>query len=89
MKIIFSKWFDKKYSKIPKPIQNKFDEKIIIFINNPLDKTLNNHQLHWKFQEYRSINITWDYRAIFRQIDNDSYEFIEFLDIGTHSALYT
>jgi hypothetical protein len=32
--------------------------------------------------------VTWDYRAIFKEIWDWKYEFIEFVDIWTHSQLY-
>jgi mRNA-degrading endonuclease YafQ of YafQ-DinJ toxin-antitoxin module len=59
-----------------------------VFVNNPFDKILNNHALNWDYEWFRSINITWDYRVIFREYPNWTYEFVEFIDIGTHSQLY-
>jgi mRNA-degrading endonuclease YafQ of YafQ-DinJ toxin-antitoxin module len=55
---------------------------------NPLKSELNNHALNWAYKWYRSINISWDFRAIFREYPNWTYEFIEFIDIWTHSQLY-
>jgi mRNA-degrading endonuclease YafQ of YafQ-DinJ toxin-antitoxin module len=49
---------------------------------------LNNHALVWKYMWFRSINITGDFRAIFIEKSNNTYDFVEFIDIGTHSALY-
>ena len=88
MKLKFSRIFDKKYQKLPIKIQNKFNEKLIEFEFDKFNKKLNNHSLKWKFLWYRSINITWDYRAIFKEYPNWTYEFIEFIDIWTHSQLY-
>jgi mRNA-degrading endonuclease YafQ of YafQ-DinJ toxin-antitoxin module len=39
-------------------------------------------------KDFRSINITWDYRAIFKEYPDGTYEFVDFIDIWTHSQLY-
>ncbi len=88
MKIDYVKSFLKSYNKLDKKIQLKFDEKVEIFQENPFEKILNNHFLNWKYKWFRSINITWDFRAIFREYPDGTYEFVEFIDIGTHSKLY-
>jgi mRNA-degrading endonuclease RelE of RelBE toxin-antitoxin system len=37
--------FIKSYKKLPRKIQDKFDEKFLLFIKNPFDISLNNHSL--------------------------------------------
>ncbi|MDD4530913.1 MAG: hypothetical protein PHO80_05195 [Candidatus Gracilibacteria bacterium] len=59
-----------------------------IFINNPFDKILNNHELLGQQKGNRSINITGDLRVIFKETSNGKYEFVEFINIGNHSDLY-
>ncbi len=88
MKIDYVKSFLKSYNKLDKKIQLKFDKKVEIFQETPFEKFLNNHPLNWKYEWFRSINITWDFRAIFREYPDWTYEFVEFIDIGTHSKLY-
>lgn len=88
MKIVFKKSFDKSQSKLDVKIRIKLGEKLRIFSNNPLERSLNNHALVWKYHGFRSINITWDYRAIFREYPSWMYEFVEFIDIWSHSELY-
>ena len=88
MIISYSKNFNKSFKKVDKKIQKKFDEKVEIFFHNPNNPILNNHPLNWEFSWFRSINISWDYRAIFREYPNWTYEFVEFIDIWTHSQLY-
>lgn len=88
MKVNFKKSFNKSFEKLDKKIQIKADEKIGIFRKNPTERILKNHSLLWKFLWFRSINITWDYRAIFREYPNWTYEFVDFVDIATHSELY-
>ncbi len=88
MKIVYKKYFLKQLKKLSLDIQIKTKEKIKLFQNNPFDIVLNNHRLNWNLSDYRSINITWDYRAIFIELSWWKYEFIEFVNIWTHSSLY-
>lgn len=85
MIIIFHKKFEKQIVKIPKSIQNQFYKKIELFQVNPFDEILNNHELKGKLKGYRSINITGDVRAIYKQING---KIIHFVKINTHSELY-
>lgn len=86
MKIILHKNFEKEYKKLNKKEQDKFKERISIFIKNPFDITLNNHLLKGKYKGYRSINITGDLRAIYKLLKKDNYIFVS---INTHSELYS
>jgi len=88
MKIIYKKKFINRYKKLDKKIQKSFQDRLNIFIENPENTLLRNHKLHGNLNWYNSINITWDYRAIFREIWKWHYEFVEFTDIWTHSQLY-
>jgi len=88
MKIKKTKKFIKSYNKLSEKIKLKFDRKLFIFIENPFDERLWNHWLNWKYLWFRSIDVTWDYRAIFREYPNWKYEFVDFIDIWTHSQLY-
>lgn len=82
------KSFDKSYKKLDLKIKNKFKEKLKIFVKNPFDKVLDNHSLTWNYKWNRSINVTWDFIAIFKEYPDWTYEFVEFIDIWTHSQLY-
>lgn len=77
--------FIKSYAKLPPKIKKHVIQKLEIFKQNPLADVLNNHALLGKYQGYRSINITGDYRAIYLDI---SEEAVLFVRIGTHSQLY-
>ncbi|MDQ7009278.1 MAG: hypothetical protein Q9M94_03225 [Candidatus Gracilibacteria bacterium] len=57
-------------------------------MKSPFDEILNNHSLNGKYLGLRSIDITGDFRAIFREFPNGKYEFVDFIDIGTHAQLY-
>ena len=85
MEINFHKRFDKQFIKLPTKAQQEFKQRLILFIGNPFNHTLNNHILSGKYEGCRSINITGDLQAIY-EIKNGS---IYFMMIGTHSELYS
>ncbi len=84
MNISYSKNFIKQSRKLNKPTRDKVVSRIKLFNENPLDYELNNHPLKGKYKQYRSINITGDYRALYLTKAND----IIFDIVGTHSRLY-
>ena len=89
MKIKFSKEFIKQYRKADVRIRNSVDKKTSIFSNNPADLSLKNHALREKYQGHRSIDITSDWRAIYREVKVvDDEPFAYFTALGTHSQLY-
>ncbi len=85
IRIEFTARFKKRYKKYSHKFQSKVDERVVIFIENPLNDLLNNHKLKGKFKGCCSINITGDIRAIYEEVGKDIYFFIE---LGTHSELY-
>lgn len=84
MEVQFHKNFKKKFKKTPIKIQERFYERLDLFFHNKFDKTLNNHSVDSAFPNCRSINISGDYRAIFK----DQEETAIFITIRTHSELY-
>lgn len=89
MNIKYSTTFKKQYKKAPKKIQEKVKERISLFVQNPRNQLLNNHALIGRFQGYRSINITGDYRAIYSiRINLKSEQEYYFELVGAHSQLY-
>jgi len=85
MRPFYSRDFKKQFQKLPKKIQNCFRERLEIFLNNKFHPLLNNHRVEKRFPGCRSINVTGNYRAIFKETSDDS---ITFILIGTHSELY-
>lgn len=85
MIILLSKQFEKSYKKLPDHIKVRFQQRRNIFWNNPNHPSLRNHPLVGKLSGYRSIDITGDYRVIYKRLENDVYVFAL---IGTHSQLY-
>jgi mRNA interferase YafQ len=84
MKYILHPTLRKRYKKLPVQTKGKLDARLLIFSKDELSPVLNNHSLRGEYEEYRSINITGDYRAIYF-IDKDVAVFIR---IGTHSELF-
>lgn len=87
MKIQFSKQFAKQYSKAPAKIKKVFDNRLKLFIADPFNSLLRNHALSGELHGYRSINITGDWRALYR-VTGSSNKVAFFDMLGTHSQLY-
>ncbi|MBI2097947.1 MAG: type II toxin-antitoxin system RelE/ParE family toxin [Candidatus Vogelbacteria bacterium] len=83
MEVKLHRKFLKNFKKLTKKIRVRFVERKNLFINEPFHPLLNNHSVDRVFPGCRSINVTGDYRAIFRQ-ENDR---VVFLLIGTHGEL--
>jgi addiction module RelE/StbE family toxin len=86
MQIEYSKKFIKEFKKCPSHIKVNFKTRLKVFMDNQHHSILNNHSLVGELKNYRSINITGDWRAIFTEIN--SGQIIYFVAIGTHSQLY-
>ncbi len=80
--------FTKKLKKQNVLIRKNFKEKIIIFSKNPNYPKFNNHPLREKWKGYRSIDITADWRAIYKEIQVGGEITAHFVAIGTHKDLY-
>ena len=85
MKIGYAKSFDKAYARHPKGVQEKFKERRNLFLENQFHPLLENHDLNHPYEGHRSINVTGNYRAIFKMITAD---FAYFIKIDTHPNLY-
>jgi len=87
MEIIYSKYFVKRYKKLPQNIQKKFKERLGLFIGDDDNGLLNIHSLRGEFTGKYSFNVNADYRVIYDYNKND--EIAVLIDIGTHSELYS
>lgn len=80
-KIFYSKYFVKKYKKLPQAIQVIALKKIDIFKINPLHPYLKLHELKGRCLGLWSISINLNYRIIFqRELDGN----IVLVSIGKH-----
>ena len=85
MKPEYHKSFRKQFDKLPLKIQDKFGERLDMFLQNQFHSLLNNHSLSGVYEGCRSINITGNIRAIF-YVKTESG--IVFINIGSHPELY-
>ena len=85
MIIIPTKYFKKKVSKLSQPVKTKLNKRIQLFIKEPKNIILNNHELTGKYNGYRSINITGNYRMVFEELSDGA---IRLIDVDTHPKLY-
>jgi addiction module RelE/StbE family toxin len=80
--------FDKQFDATPLDIKQAFLDTITLFLIDQMHPALRNHPLQGKYAGYRSIDVTGDYRAIFRETYSGETQIITFYKIGTHKELY-
>lgn len=85
MRIRFHKHFEKQYKKLQKRDQRRVRERLLLFLQDEFNPILNNHPLTGEYRGYRSINVTGDFRMIYKRIPNDTHVFVA---VGTHPQLY-
>ena len=85
MKVAYSHDFEKQFASLDSRIKERFTAAIGVWTRDSFAKSLNNHALVGRYKGFRSINITGDYRAIYRLKDPDTGVFVA---IGKHSQLY-
>ncbi|PIS17728.1 hypothetical protein COT54_03145 [Candidatus Collierbacteria bacterium CG09_land_8_20_14_0_10_46_12] len=59
-------------------------KRLQLFKRDPFDDQLRNHTLGGIYRGYSSIDITGDYRAIFKMFGKEAH----FYRLGTHPELY-
>ena len=88
MYVTFNRIFQKKIEKAPDKIKTAFKIRLSLFIKEPFNKILENHPLKGEWKDFGSINVTGDWRAVYHWLDKEKVEWVEFVEIGTHSELY-
>jgi len=88
MKVLYKKSFVKSYEVLSWKLKDKVKSTLQIFIYNPIDKSLHNHGLEWKYVWKRSMDVTGDIRIIFKELSDWRYELVEIHDVWTHAQLY-
>lgn len=88
MKIFYDPAFFDRLKKVDVRIKRKVREQIRIFSKNPNNPQLRNHSLKKEHKGYRSIDITEDYRALYKEVDKGNEKIAYFILLGTHSELY-
>jgi addiction module RelE/StbE family toxin len=77
--------FKKEFKKLPRGIKDKAIERLEIFIRDPFDPLLNNHKLRYGMAEYRSINVTGNFRIVYKMVDSKTCFLVR---IGNHNQLF-
>jgi addiction module RelE/StbE family toxin len=80
----FSPIFEKKLEKAPLEIKTAFRDAIELFLEDPNHISLRNHFLYDEYAGIQSIDITGDWRALYREVQDR----IIFVELGTHYELY-
>ena len=83
-----AKGFLKRYKKLPLKVQTKVDAALALFFHDPQAPALRNHALSGKFLGLGSIDVTGDWRVLFRELSGGRYEIVELVAVGTHSQIY-
>lgn len=77
-RIEFTPYFNKQRKASPLEIKEAFLETLTLFLEDQGHPSLRNHALKEKFAGYRSIDITEDWRAIFRETLSGKRKIITF-----------
>lgn len=80
--------FLKQLKKSDVRIRKAFKQRLTLFVENPNDLELNNHPLQKEYAGFRSIDITANYRAIYKEVIQKDDTYIYFTSFGTHAQLY-
>lgn len=88
MNVRYDPDFIKKLKKVDVRVHRAFEKKLTVFLKNPFDLQLNNHELRDPYKGLRSIDITSDYRAVYEEIEEDGEDVAYFTILGTHKELF-
>jgi len=78
--------FEKAFLKLDKKIQEKFIQKLKIFLEDDNNKILKNHRLKGDRKNEFSFSITGDFRAIYKKENKN--QIFTFINIGKHNQVY-
>ncbi|HSW88074.1 MAG TPA: type II toxin-antitoxin system mRNA interferase toxin, RelE/StbE family [Candidatus Saccharimonadales bacterium] len=76
--IDFTSQFEKQRKAAPQEIRKAFLEALALFLHDHKHPTLRNHPLKEIYAGYRSINVTEDWRALFKEKGTEEKKTITF-----------
>jgi addiction module RelE/StbE family toxin len=85
MQVDFNPRFVRQYHKLSYKMQKQFDDRLVLFLENPTASLLRIHPLKGRMDGYWSMNVSGDVRAIYTY---KGETIVVFMLIGTHSQLY-
>jgi len=83
-RIEFTNLFNKQRDSAPLDVKIAFRDALELFLEHPTHAALRNHTLAGKYAGVHSIDVTADWRALYRK----ESEQIIFVALGTHAELY-
>ena len=87
--IEFTDLFNRQRKRAPEEIQIAFRDALALFLEDQFHPQLRNHSLQRKLVGYISINVTGDWRALFKVSKKHiSVKLSLFCKLGTHKELY-
>lgn len=86
--IKFGSRFRKRYRLADRKIKTAFDHSLEVFLEDANHPSLRDHPLHDKYYGYRSIDVTEDWRAIYKVNQSSKRKVVTFHMLGTHKELY-
>ena len=85
MRFAEHRMFKRQYKKLSRDVQNRVGERLALLVGDERSPLLNDHKLNHPYDGYSSINITGDYRLVYKKLAPDIY----FLRaVGTHHQLF-
>lgn len=85
MRLIHDRVFERQLRKLSQELQDKLAERLNLLICDASNPLLSDHKLGPPYESYRSINITGDYRLVYKRLDQNTYYLRA---VGTHHQLY-
>ena len=77
--------FKRQYKKLGRGIRGKLQERFRLLMIDEFNPLLKNHKLHHPWEGYSSINITGDWRLVYKKLAADAYYLRA---VGTHHQLF-
>jgi addiction module RelE/StbE family toxin len=74
-----------KWKKKHPDLISKLEDKLTLFSSEPFHLSLKTHTLSGNLKDYWALSITYEYRLVFKFIDENKALLI---DIGTHDEVY-
>lgn len=86
--IEYSATFNKQRKDAPLEVKSAFRDALELFLDHPDHPNLRNHALREEYAGFRSIDVTEDWRALFKIRESKFKKVITFHVLGTHAQLY-
>ena len=87
-RIEFAPLFTKQRQAATLEVEEAFLDMLELFLEDPTNLFLRNHPLRDKFAGFRSIDVTDDIRAVFKEEQSGKRKIVTFHLLGTHDELY-